>query len=55
MNSHDKHSLSAKTGFLVLLLSFLALAFSLSFTRDRLAHELKSGAQPVASDEAFDK
>jgi hypothetical protein len=47
---HDKNSLQSKAGLLVLVVSALALAFSLTFTRDRLALEIKNGAQPVASD-----
>jgi len=61
MPLHDRASLSSNTGlsskagFFVLLVSFLALALSLSFTRDRLAQELKPGAQPSASGDSFDQ
>jgi|GEM_PF-4468629 len=53
MPLHDQHNVTSKAGFFVLLASFLALAFSLATTRDRLTQELKPGAQPVASDSSL--
>ena len=42
-------------GFLVLLLSFFALAFSLAATRDRLAQDQRQEPAPVASDSSTEQ
>ncbi len=53
MQSDLKDKFQRSAGVFVLLLSLLALVYSLTFTRERLVRESKQVAQPTASSEVI--